>query len=60
MVQPDAPDTEQVEPVKPLMHIQEQLPVEREDVPPFWQAVEEFCEQAWRAVIVLADVVLGL
>jgi hypothetical protein len=60
VAQPDAPDTEQVEPVKPLMHIQEQLPVESEDVPPFWHAVEEFCEQAWRAVTVLADVVWGL
>jgi hypothetical protein len=35
VVQPDDPATEQVEPVKPLMQIHEQLPVDNEDVPPF-------------------------
>jgi len=35
VVQPEAPLTEHVEPVKPLVHIHEQVPVEREDVPPF-------------------------
>ena len=35
VVHPDAPATEHVEPVKPLIHMQEQVPVERDDVPPF-------------------------
>lgn len=35
VVHPEAPATEQVEPVKPLMQIQEQLPVESKEVPPF-------------------------
>lgn len=35
VVHPEAPATEHVEPVKPLMHIQEQVPVEIDEVPPF-------------------------
>jgi hypothetical protein len=35
VVHPLSPATEHVEPVKPLMHMHEQLPVERADVPPF-------------------------
>jgi hypothetical protein len=35
VVHPDAPDTEHVEPVKPLMQMHEQAPVVRDDIPPF-------------------------
>lgn len=48
--QAPASETVQVEPVKPLMQIQLQEPVEREATPPFWQDVAVSFWHCWRGV----------
>lgn len=54
VVQPVALATVHVEPVKPLMHRQAQLPEERKVLPPFWQAVVGFCWHCWRGESLVA------
>jgi hypothetical protein len=46
-VQPVVPPTLQVEPVKPLMHMQEQLPPAMIDEPPFLHSVLESDWHCW-------------
>ncbi len=55
MTQPVKLETVQVGPVKPFVQMQEQAVLSIIDVPPFWQAVAVFVEQAWRAVVAVVD-----
>lgn len=47
VVQPVVPLMVQVGPVKPFMHMQEQVPVEKTEVPPFWHAVLGSAAHRW-------------
>jgi hypothetical protein len=59
VVHPVAPVIEQVDPVKPLVHIHAHDPLSINDDPPFWQAVVELASHCWIADKVV-EAALGL
>jgi hypothetical protein len=59
VVHPVAPVMEQVDPVKPLVHMHAHDPLSISDDPPFWQAVVELASHCWTADKVV-EAALGL